>query len=100
MDESKNNIPVRFVATLSASTRSKALAATMAFDLDRLPDSNGEPRFLITSEDARRLVLGGFVVQLREVVPIAPLPKDLVMSDPNAQSWLSKLRPLSHLRET
>lgn len=79
---------LRFEATLGNTARAKAMVAASQLDLDRLPDHRGEVRLLISADDARRLLEQGFEVHLKAAVPVAPLPKSLVMSDERAAGWL------------
>ena len=81
---------IRFEATLGAAPRAKAMKAASALDLDRLPDAKGEVTLLLSPDDARRLLEQGFEVHLKAAHPIAPLPKERVMSDTQAQRWLEE----------
>lgn len=81
---------IRFEATLGTASRTKAVEAASSLDLDRLPDSKGEVILLLSPDDARRLLAQGFEVHLRSAVPVAPLPKERVLSDAAAQRWLEE----------
>ena len=81
---------IRFEATLGAAPRAKAMKAASALNLDRLPDAKGEVTLLLSPDDARRLLEQGFEVHLKAAHPIAPLPKERVMSDTQAQRWLEE----------
>jgi hypothetical protein len=81
---------IRFEATLGAAPRAKAVKAASELDLDRLPDAKGEVTLLLSPDDARRLLEQGFEVHLKAAVPVAPLAKERVMSDTQAQRWLEE----------
>jgi len=81
---------VRFEATLGATPYAKAIIAAAALDLDRLPDSKGKVKLLVSADDARRLLEQGFEVHLTAAVPVAPLAQNLVMSDAQATNWLEQ----------
>ena len=79
---------IRFEATLGPTPYRKALAMAAEMDLDRLPDVAGRVRLLLTPDDARRLLAMGVPVHLDKAHPLRPLPREQVMSDEQAQSWL------------
>ncbi len=81
---------IRFEATLGTAPRARAVEAASALDLDRLPDSKGEVVLLLSPDDARRLLDQGFDVHLKSALPLAPLPKERVMTDAAAQRWLEE----------
>lgn len=81
---------VRFEATLGAAPHAKAVSTAAALDLDRLPDAKGKVKLLVSADDARRLLEQGFEVHLTAAIPVAPLAKDLIMSDAQAKSWLEQ----------
>ncbi len=81
---------IRFEATLGVMPYSKARSVAADMDLDRLPDVDGQVRLLLTPDDARRLLAMGMPVQLEKAHPVRPLPRDRLMSDQQAQSWLDE----------
>jgi len=81
---------VRFEATLGPTPYRKALSMAANMDLDRLPDAEGQVRVLLTPDDARRLLDMGVPVHLNKAHPVRPLPRERLMSDDQAQSWLEK----------
>ncbi|HMG47657.1 MAG TPA: hypothetical protein VK614_09385 [Allosphingosinicella sp.] len=65
-------------------------------DLDRLPDSKGAVRVLLSPEEASRLLKGGYEVRLSKVYPVRPLDQSLVMDDKAARAALeARTRGLS-----
>ena len=83
----ENPSSVRFEATLPAS-RARTLAVVSALGLDRLPDSNGEIRLLLTADDARKLLEQGFEVHLKSAHPVKPLEQSFILTDKAAKKWL------------
>ena len=81
---------IRFEATLGPTPYRKALSLAADMDLDRLPDVDGQVRLLLTPDDARRLLAMGVPVHLDKAHPVRPLPRERLMSDQQAQSWLEE----------
>lgn len=81
---------IRFEATLGPTPHRKALSMAADMDLDRLPDVEGQVRVLLTPDDAQRLLAMGVPVHLEKAHPVRPLPRERLMSDQQAQSWLEQ----------
>lgn len=60
------------------------------FDLDRIPDPEGEVRVVITPDECQRLLESGYEVHLHASVPVRPLATGLVASDDSVTAWLEE----------
>ena len=82
---------IRFAATVRpgvARLTGRSAEDVADLDLDRMPDRDGQARFLLSAEGVRRLVDLGFEVTVQQAHPVAPLDASLVMTDDAAQTWL------------
>jgi len=79
---------LRFVATLRALVYAKAVALIADLALDRLPDTNGQLRLLVSPQDLERLLAQGVEVTLLAALPIAPLNPSLILTTPQSKRWL------------
>ncbi len=82
--------PTRFEATILPGAQQVSLARVAEFDLDRIPDQDGEVRVLITAEDAERLLEQGFEVRLLRAQPVRPLDPALISDDVAVDAWLEE----------
>ena len=80
--------PTRFEATILPGAQQVSLARVAEFDLDRIPDQDGEVRVLLTADDAERLLEQGFEVRLLRAQPIRALDPSLISDDASVQAWL------------
>ncbi|MGW6906213.1 hypothetical protein [Streptomyces sp. NPDC054940] len=81
---------VRFDATVQAGPTIRDLEGVADLDLDRIPDPEGEVRVLVTPDECRRLLESGYEVRLHAVVPVRPLPAELVAQDDSVMAWLEE----------
>ena len=79
---------MRFEATVHGKDVEAARKVVADLDLDRLPDTEGTVRALVTAEDAARLLDRGFEVRLHKAYPVRPIDPKLVMDDEAARSSL------------
>jgi hypothetical protein len=80
---------MRFHATIHA--RDKQSASRMdRLDIDRVPDTKGLVRALVTAADLVRLLDQGFEVHLHEAHPVQPLNPKLIETDESVRRWLNK----------
>jgi hypothetical protein len=80
----------RFEAIVLREAIGEARQIVADLDLDRLPDSKGEVRVLLTAEEAARLLECGYELRLLKAYPIGPLDPSRVMDDKAAQSALEQ----------
>jgi hypothetical protein len=64
------------------------LARVAELSLDRLPDPQGGVRLLVVPDEIVELLDRGYEVRLHRVVPVAPLPAELITNDEDAARWL------------
>ncbi|MES5820724.1 hypothetical protein [Streptomyces sp. RG80] len=81
---------IRFDATVHPGITNHNLRAVADLDLDRMPDPEDEVRLLVTPEDCRRLLESGYEVHLRALVPVRPVPAELVATDESVMAWLDE----------
>jgi hypothetical protein len=81
---------IRFDATVHPGVTNHNLRAVADLDLDRMPDPEDEVRLLVTPEDCRRLLESGYEVHLRALVPVRPVPAELVETDESVMAWLEE----------
>src|SRR5687768_13951080 len=80
---------MRFHATIHP--RDKQSASRMdRLDIDRVPDTKGLVRALVTAADLVRLLDQGFEVHLHEAHPVQPLNPKLIETDESVRRWLDK----------
>lgn len=79
---------VRFEAKVLPGERKLSLRRVADFDLDRIPDPDGDLRVLIGAEDAEALVAQGYEVLLLKAQPVQPLDAKLVSDDESVRAWL------------
>jgi hypothetical protein len=82
--------PTRFEATILPGAQMLSGARVADLDLDRIPDSEGAVRVLITAEDAERLLEQGFEVRLLRAHAVRPLDPALISDDADVQAWLDE----------
>jgi hypothetical protein len=88
MPDHPDHPTIRFEATVHAKGKNAAAEAVADLDLDRVPDTEGEVRVLVTAEDAARLLDRGCEVRLHKAHRVRPIDPSLVMDDEAARSWL------------
>lgn len=81
---------VRFEAKVLPGPRKLSLRRVADFDLDRIPDPDGEVRVLIGPEEAQELVAQGYEVLLLRSQPVQPLDPQRVSDDDGVRSWLEE----------
>ncbi|WP_143052534.1 hypothetical protein [Streptomyces sp. cf386] len=81
---------MRFDATVQPGPTIRDLEGVADLDLDRIPDPEGEVRVLVTPDECRRLLESGYEVRLHAVVPVRPLPAELVARDDAVMAWLEE----------
>lgn len=81
---------VRFAAVVQPGARNRDLGRVADLDLDRVPGPGDQLRVLATQEELARLLEHGYQVHLDDVVPVEPLPPDLVYGDDSAAAWLEE----------
>jgi hypothetical protein len=87
-------LKMRFEATLLPGRKAeKDWAANL--NVDRVPNSKGEVRALLTVEDLVRLLEQGIEIRLFRAHAFEPLDPSLIMPDTTFKRWLDeKLNPL------
>lgn len=88
---------VRFEATVRAASARPGTDAVVAaatveqrvsdLDLDRVPDTAGEVRVLLTPDELARLTAQGFEVRVQRTLPVRPLDPGLVADDEAVREW-------------
>ena len=73
-------VTMRFGATIHP-TRAADPKSMDQLDIDRLPDTKGEIRALVTAADCVRLLNKGFEVRLVQAYPVKPLDPSLIEND-------------------
>jgi hypothetical protein len=81
---------IRFDATVHPGATARSLLAVADLDLDLMPDPDDEVRLLVTPEECRRLLESGYEVHLRALVPVRPVPAELVETDESVMAWLEE----------
>jgi len=99
--ESTNRQPargVRFEATIYPGPklrRTKWLEVLERLDIDRIQDTKGLIRALVTADDCVRLLDQGFEVRLQHAHPIRPIDRALIETDESVRRLIDdKLRGL------
>ena len=83
---------VRFEATVHPRPGVVVAAAAVEqrvseLDLDRVPDTAGELRVLLTPDEMARLTAQGFEVRVQQALPVRPLEPGLVADDAAVREW-------------
>lgn len=86
--EDREAVPVRFDATIHPGRRADDPRWMDRLDVDRVPDSRGRVRALLTVADCVRLLEQGFEIRLRHAHPVRPLDPRLIESDESVRRWL------------
>ena len=60
------------------------------FDLDRVPDPDGEVRVVVTAEELERLKERGFEVRVVQDLPVKPLDPSLIEDDESVRAWIEE----------
>ena len=80
---------VRYVVHVDPSVQARGVDVS-DLEVDRLPDLEGVPRFLVSAEELEQLRGRGVVVDVAEEMPTQALDPDLVYGDAEAMADLER----------
>jgi hypothetical protein len=83
-------LKMRFEATIYPGHKAKTKDWADALDIDRVPDTKGRVRALITVEDLVRLLDQGLEVRLYRAHAYEPLDPALIVTDMSFKRWLDE----------
>jgi hypothetical protein len=83
-------LKMRFEATIYPGRKADARDWAYDLNIDRVPDSKGEVRALITVEDLVRLLEQGLEVRLFRAHASEPLDPALIVTDTSFKRWLDE----------
>lgn len=83
-------LKMRFEATIYPGHKAKTKDWADDLDVDRVPDTKGRVRALITVEDLVRLLDQGLEVRLYRAHAYEPLDPALIMTDSSFKRWLKE----------
>ena len=83
-------LKMRFEATIYPGRKAKTKDWADALDVDRVPDTKGRVRALITVEDLVRLLDQGLEVRLYRAHAYEPLDPALIVTDRAFKRWLDE----------
>lgn len=83
-------LKMRFEATIYPGRKAETKDWADDLDVDRVPDSKGEVRALITVEDLVRLLEQGLEVRLFRAHASEPLDRALIVTDTSFKRWLDE----------
>ncbi len=83
-------LKLRFEATIYPGRRAKTKDWADDLDVDRVPDTKGRVRALITVEDLVRLLDQGLEVRLYRAHAYEPLDPALIVTDKSFKRWLDE----------
>lgn len=83
-------LKVRFEATIYPGRKAKTKDWADDLDVDRVPDTKGRVRALITVEDLVRLLDQGLEVRLYRAHAYEPLDPALIVTDKSFKRWLDE----------
>jgi hypothetical protein len=89
-------LKMRFEATIYAGRKAKTKDWADDLDVDRVPDTKGRVRALITVEDLVRLLDRGLEVRLYRAHAYGPLDPALIVTEESFKRWLDE--QVSHLK--
>ena len=89
-DRSAALLKMRFEATIYPGPKAKTKDWADCLNVDRVPDSNGRVRALITVEDLVRLLDQGLEVRLYRAHPYESLDPSLIVTDKSFKHWLDE----------
>jgi hypothetical protein len=89
-DQSAPLLKIRFEATIYPGRKRKTKNWADDLDVDRIPDSKGRVRGLLSVEDCVRLLDRGLEVRLYRAHPYGPLDPALIEIDESFREWLNK----------
>jgi len=81
---------VRFEATIHPGRKARGANWIDELNVDRVPDSKGLIRALLTADDCVRLLDQGLEVRLHSAHPIRPLDPRLIETDESVRRWLDE----------
>ena len=81
---------MRFEATIYPGRNAKAKDWADGLDVDRVPDTKGRIRALISLKDLVRLLDRGLEVRLYRAHPHGPLDPKLIVTDKSFKRWLQE----------
>jgi hypothetical protein len=87
-DRSAALLKMRFEATIYPGRKAKTKDWADDLDVDRVPDTKGRVRALITVEDLVRLLDQGLEVRLYRTHAYGPLDPALIVTDRSFKRWL------------
>ena len=83
-------LKMRFEATIYPGRQAQVKDWADHLNVDRVPDSQGVVRALVTVEDLVRLLEGGLEVRLFRAYPSEPLDPALIVTDASFKRWLDQ----------
>jgi len=83
-------LKMRFEATIYPGRKKKTKDWADDLDVDRIPDTKGRIRALITVEDCVRLLDQGLEVRLYRAHAAEPLDPALIVKDKSFKRWLDE----------
>src|SRR6266508_2893562 len=83
-------LKMRFEATIYPGRKAKTKDWADDLDVDRVPDTKGRVRALITVEDLVRLLDQGLEVRLYRAHAYEPLDPALIVTDSSFERWLEE----------
>ncbi|MFN8469692.1 MAG: hypothetical protein U0X20_29320 [Caldilineaceae bacterium] len=83
-------LKMRFEATIYPGRKAETKGWADDLDVDRVPDSKGEVRALISVEDLVRLLEQGLEVRLFRAYASGPLDPALIVPDTSFKRWLDE----------
>jgi hypothetical protein len=83
-------LKMRFEATIYPGRKAKTKDWADDLDVDRVPDSRGRVRALITVDDLVRLLDQGLEVRLYRAHAYEPLDPALIVTDKSFKRWLDE----------
>jgi hypothetical protein len=89
-DPSAALLKMRFEATIYPGRKAKTKDWADDLDVDRVPDTKGRVRALITVEDLVRLLDQGLEVRLYRAHAYEPLDPALIVTDKSFRRWLDE----------
>lgn len=79
---------VRFEGTVHATRSIKRKDWANSLDVDRVPDSKGRIKAILSIDDCVRLLAEGFELRLHRAQQIGPLDRSLIVTDKAFKKWI------------
>jgi len=83
-------LKMRFEATIRPGRKAETKDWADDLNVDRVPDSKGEVRALLTVADLARLLEEGLEINLSRAHASEPLDPSLIVSDSSFKQWLNE----------